>query len=109
MTTSVRRNVTKVALLTATDGFGKDGLGSLEQIAPEFGMEIAIKEAFAVTDTDMTPQLLKIRESGAQALICWTIGPAGARVAKNVKQLGLKMPLYPMPRSTGPQVHRTRR
>ncbi len=84
----------KVALLTATDGFGKDGLSWLEQIASEFGMQIVIKEAFAVTDTDMTPQLLKIRESGAQALICWTIGPAGARVAKNVKQLGLQMPLY---------------
>jgi len=85
---------TKVALLTATDGFGKDGLNWLEQLAPEFGMEIVIKEAFTVTDTDMTPQLLKIRESGVQALICWTIGPAGARAAKNVKQLGLKMPLY---------------
>jgi branched-chain amino acid transport system substrate-binding protein len=85
---------TKVALLTATDGFGKDGLNWLDQLASEFGIEIAIKEAFAVTDTDMTPQLLKIRESGAQALICWTIGPAGARVAKNVKQLGLTVPLY---------------
>ncbi len=87
------QKLTKVALLTATDGFGKDGLNSLEQLAPEFGIDIAIKEAFAVTDTDMTPQLLKIRESGAQAVICWTIGPAGARVAKNVKQLGIKMPL----------------
>jgi branched-chain amino acid transport system substrate-binding protein len=85
---------TKVALLTATDGFGKDGLNWLEQLASEFGIEIAIKEAFAVADTDMTPQLLKIRESGAQALICWTIGPAGARVAKNVKQLALTTPLY---------------
>ena len=88
------RKQIKVALLTATDGFGKDGLAWLEQLAPEFGIQIVIKEAFAVTDTDMTPQLLKIRESGAQALICWTIGPAGARVAKNVRQLGLKMPLY---------------
>jgi branched-chain amino acid transport system substrate-binding protein len=88
------QKLTKVALLTATDGFGKDGVNSLEQLAPEFGMDIVIKEAFAVTDTDMTPQLLKIRESGAQVVICWTIGPAGARVAKNVKLLGLKMPLY---------------
>jgi branched-chain amino acid transport system substrate-binding protein len=87
------QKLTKVALLTATDGFGKDGLNSLEQLASEFGIDITIKEAFAVTDTDMTPQLLKIRESGVQALICWTIGPAGARVAKNVKQLGIKMPL----------------
>jgi branched-chain amino acid transport system substrate-binding protein len=87
------KNQTKIALLTASDGFGKDGLGSLEQLAPEYGLEIVAKESFAVTDTDMTPQLAKTKASGAQAIICWTIGPAGARVAKNVKQLGLTMPL----------------
>lgn len=84
---------TKIALLTATDGFGKDGAAALDQLAAGSGMEIVARESFAVTDTDMTPQLVKIRESGAQALICWTIGPAGARVAKNVKQLGLTVPL----------------
>lgn len=85
--------LTKIAVLTATDGFGKDGLTWLEQLAPEFGLEIVAKEAFGVTDTDMSPQLLKIKASGAQAVICWTIGPAGARVAKNVKQLALGIPL----------------
>lgn len=87
------QKLTKVALLTATDGFGKDGLGALEQLAAEFGIEIVARESFAVADTDMTPQLVKIRDSGAQALICWTIGPAGARVAKNVKQLAIPLPL----------------
>ena len=87
------KGLTKVAVLTATDAFGKDGLNALDQLAPEYGITLVGKEAFAVTDTDMTPQLLKLRESGAQALICWTIGPAGARVAKNMKQLGLTIPL----------------
>ena len=36
----------------------------------------------------------RLPRNPAQALICWTIGPAGARVAKNVRQLGLQMPLY---------------
>lgn len=87
------QNMTKVALLTASDGFGKDGAAWLEKLAPEFGLEIVAQEVFAVSDTDMTPQIIKTRETGAQALICWTIGPAGARVAKNVKQLGLTIPL----------------
>ncbi len=85
--------MTKIALLTATDGFGKDGAAWLEKLAPEFGMELVSQESFAATDTDMTPQLVKAKASGAQALICWTIGPAGARVAKNVKQLALGIPL----------------
>lgn len=87
------RKMTKVAILTASDGFGKDGLAWLDQLAPEFGIEIVAREVFAVSDTDMTPQIIKTRETGAEALICWTIGPAGARVARNVKQLGLTIPL----------------
>ncbi len=83
----------KVALITASDAFGKDGLSWLEKLAPEYGLEIVAHESFAPTDADMTTQLVKIRDSKPQALICWTIGPAGARVAKNVKQLGLSKPL----------------
>lgn len=87
------QKLTKVALLTATDGFGKDGLNSLEQLSGEFGIEIVAREAFTVTDTDMTPQLAKMPESQAQVIICWTIGPAGARIAKNVRQLAIGIPL----------------
>jgi branched-chain amino acid transport system substrate-binding protein len=88
-----KQKMTKIAMLTATDGFGKDGAAWLEQLAPEFGLELVSKESFAATDTDMTPQLVKAKASGAEALVCWTIGPAGARVAKNVKQLALGIPL----------------
>jgi branched-chain amino acid transport system substrate-binding protein len=85
---------TKVALLHASDGFGRDGLGWLKKLAPEYGMEIVAEEAFGVSDTDMTAQLVKIKSGPAQVLICWTIGPAGARVAKNVKQLAMTIPLF---------------
>lgn len=87
------RGIKRIALLTASDGFGKDGLNALETLADSYGMEIVSKEAFLPTDTDMSPQLLKIRAGKAEALICWTIGPAGARVARNFKQLALDMHL----------------
>ncbi|MCG6538327.1 MAG: ABC transporter substrate-binding protein, partial [Syntrophales bacterium LBB04] len=45
-------------------------------------------------DTDMTAQLVKIRGSKAQAMICWGTNPGPAIVARNAKQLGLKMALY---------------
>ena len=41
----------------------------------------------------MTPQLTKIRATPAQAVICWGTGPAPAVVAKNIKQLGMTIPL----------------
>ena len=41
----------------------------------------------------MTPQLTKMRGTEAQAVICWGTGPAPALVAKNMKQLGMTIPL----------------
>jgi branched-chain amino acid transport system substrate-binding protein len=88
------KGLTKIALFTASDSFGKDGLGWLEQIGPEFGISFVAKESFGPSDTDMTPQLTKIKNAGAQAIVAWTIGPAGAIVAKNKAQLGLTIPLF---------------
>ena len=88
------KGLKKVALLTASDGFGKDGVGWLKKLAPEFGLEIVAEESFGPNDTDVTAQLTKLKNSPAQAIICWTIGPAGAIVAKNRVQLGIALPLF---------------
>ena len=93
----------KVGLLTASDGFGKEGLGWLEKLAPEYGLEIVARESFDPTAADVTAQIGKIGASDPQALVCWTIGPAGARVAKSLKRSGMTIPLIQSHRQPGPQ------
>ncbi len=88
-----KQNLTKLAILTVSTGFGLSGKEQLEDQAPKFGLAIVANEVFGEKDTDMTPQLTKIRGAGAQAVICWGTGPAPARVAKNMKQLGFTIPL----------------
>lgn len=88
------KGLKKIALLTAADGFGKDGVGWLQKLAPEFGLEIVAEESFGPDDTDITAQLTKLKNTPAQAVVCWTIGPAGAIVAKNRAQLGITLPLF---------------
>ena len=88
-----KKGIKKVAILTSSDGFGRDGRRWLEKLAPQYGLEIIAEESFNPRDTDMTTQLSNIRTKGPQTIICWTIGPAGSIVAKNVKQLGIKVPL----------------
>jgi branched-chain amino acid transport system substrate-binding protein len=88
------KDIKTIGLITATDGFGKDGMQWLEKLAPEYGFEIVAKESFGPQDTDMTAQLTKIKNAKPQAIICWTIGPAGAIVAKNKAQLGIDIPLF---------------
>jgi branched-chain amino acid transport system substrate-binding protein len=87
------KKVKDIALITASDGFGRDGKGWLTKLAPEYGLQIVADESFGVRDADMTTQLTKIKNTKAQTIICWTIGPAGSIVAKNVKQLAIKLPL----------------
>jgi branched-chain amino acid transport system substrate-binding protein len=89
-----KKGIQKVAIITAADGFGRDGKNALEKQAPEFGIKIIAAESFQATDNDMTAQLIKIKAASPEAIICWTIGKAGAIVAKNIKQLAIQPPLF---------------
>ena len=97
------KKLTKVALLTASDPFGKDGAVWLKKLAPDFGITLVAEESFGPKDTDMTPQLTKIKNAAPQAIIVWTIGPAGAIVAKNKAQLGIAIPLFQCHGQPGPE------
>ena len=97
------KKLTKVALLTASDPFGKDGVVWLKKLAPDFGLTLVAEESFGPKDTDMTAQLTKIKNAAPQAIIVWTIGPAGAIVAKNKAQLGIAIPLFQCHGQPGPE------
>ncbi|BCG47294.1 ABC transporter, substrate-binding protein [Citrifermentans bremense] len=85
---------TKVAILSVSDGFGSSGREQLKAQAKAYGIQIISDDTYGPKDTDMTAQLAKIRGSQAQAVICWGTNPGPAVVARNAKQLGLKIPLY---------------
>jgi branched-chain amino acid transport system substrate-binding protein len=88
-----KHNLNQVAILTVSTGFGVSGKQQLLDLAPKYGIQVVGQEVFGEKDTDMTPQLTKLRGTPAQVIICWGTGPAPALVAKNMKQLGLNLPL----------------
>ncbi|HON60119.1 MAG TPA: ABC transporter substrate-binding protein [Smithella sp.] len=89
-----QQKISKVAILTVSDGFGSSGREQLKLLAKEFDIQVISDETYGPKDTDMTVQLTKIRNSEAQAIICWGTNPGPAIVARNAKQLGIKLPLY---------------
>jgi branched-chain amino acid transport system substrate-binding protein len=89
-----RKKVSKVAIITVSDGFGSSGREQLKANAAKFGIQIVEDSTYSPKDTDMTAQLTKIRGSQAEAIICWGTNPGPAVIAKNVKQLGIKLPLF---------------
>lgn len=89
-----KQKQSRVAILTVSDGFGASGREQLKALAGKFGIQLVVDDTYGPKDTDMTSQLTKIRASQAQALIVWGTNPGPAVIAKNAKQLGLKLPLY---------------
>lgn len=81
------KHIKNIALLTAADKFGEEGEVLLKQLAPDYGMNIVAQEKFGAEDADMSVQVGKIAAAKPQAMIVWTIGPAGAVIAKNAKLL----------------------
>ncbi len=83
-----KKKIKKVALLADSSGFGQGAVAQMEMIGPKRGLDV-VYESFGPADTDMMPQLTRIRDSGAEAIICWTVTPAGVVFLKQAQQLGL--------------------
>ncbi len=89
-----KRGVSKIALISGSGGFGKSGRAQTLALAPEYGIEVVSDESYGAKDTDMTAQLTKVRATDAQAILNFGFGSGPAIVTKNVRQLGIELPLY---------------
>ncbi len=90
-----KRGLTKVALLSETSGFGQSGKKETEAVAAKYGITLVANETYGAKDTDMSPQLTKIKNTaGVQAVFVFGLGQGPAIVTKNYKQLGIALPLY---------------
>jgi len=93
--TMKEKGITKIAVLTGNDGFGASGKKQLEELAKTEGIEIVANEVYDKQATDLTDVLTKVKSTpGVQAVVNWSIVPAQSIVAKNMKQLGMTIPLF---------------
>lgn len=89
-----KRGFTQFALLSDTGGFGKSGRTETLKMAETLGLKVVEDQQYGEKDTDMTPQLTKVKSSPAQAILVFGTGQAPAIIARNYQQLALKQPLY---------------
>lgn len=89
------RGLTKVGLISGTDGFGRSGREQTLAIAASLGVEIVADVTYSPTDTDMTAQLTRVRNTqGVQAVFNFGFGQSPAIVTRNYHQLGIDLPFY---------------
>jgi branched-chain amino acid transport system substrate-binding protein len=87
------RGLTRIGVVASNTGFGNGGKAQLEKYAPEFGIQVLIAEVYDKDATDLTGVLTKLKAREVQAVVNWSIEPAQSLVAKNLRQLGMQVPL----------------
>jgi len=88
-----RRGFKKVAILADSTNYGQLGRADLEKALSAKGMKAVAIEKFNIKDVDMTAQLLKAKEAGAEAILTYGIGPELAQIANGMTKLGWKVPM----------------
>ncbi|QJC55116.1 Leucine-, isoleucine-, valine-, threonine-, and alanine-binding protein [Polaromonas vacuolata] len=88
-----RRGFKKVAILADSTNYGQLGRADLEKALEAKGIKPVAIEKFNIKDVDMTAQLLKAKQAGAEAVLTYGIGPELAQIANGMTKLGWKVPM----------------
>ncbi len=91
-----KRNLKNIAVIAGSGGFDQSCRAQAKELAPKVGATVVTDETYAATDSDVTPQLTRIKNTaGVQAVISCGFGAVTSITARNYKQLGMEaIPLY---------------
>ena len=87
------RKFKKVAILADSTNYGQLGREDLEKALAAKGVKPVAVEKYNLKDVDMTAQLLKAKQAGAEAVLTYGIGPELAQIANGMEKLGWKVPM----------------
>jgi branched-chain amino acid transport system substrate-binding protein len=88
-----KRKYTKVAILADSTNYGQLGREDLEKALAVKGIKAVSVEKYNLKDVDMTAQLLKAKQGGAQVVLTYGIGPELAQIANGMEKLNWKVPM----------------
>ncbi len=89
----LKRKYTKIAILADSTNYGQLGREDLERTLAAKGIKPVTVEKYNIKDVDMTSQLLKSKQAGAEVVITYGIGPELAQIANGMEKLGWKVPM----------------
>jgi branched-chain amino acid transport system substrate-binding protein len=94
------KGITKFAWLSQGAGFGRQARKYMQDSAAKEGFTVVVDEEYGPKDTDMKPQLTKVKASDAQALVVYGAEPAGAIAIRQARELGIDIPILGPPSMT---------
>jgi branched-chain amino acid transport system substrate-binding protein len=93
----VELGIKKVAVINNSTPFGTDGAKSTIQALEAKGIKILTQQTYDMAATDVSPQVINLRQAEADVILVFPYPADGARVARTIRQLGIKSPIV-MPR-----------
>jgi branched-chain amino acid transport system substrate-binding protein len=90
----VKRGLKKVALLVDTSGYGDGGLKDLEAALLKANLKPQIVLRFKVGVKTLAEEMKQLKDSGADALIGWTVGPEQGVISASRAAAGWKVPQF---------------
>jgi ABC-type branched-subunit amino acid transport system substrate-binding protein len=79
-----------VAVFYQNDDYGKQGLEGVERYEKEKGLKVVASVSAEVTDRDLSSHALKLKNSGAEAVVMWTMPTHGALLLAECAKIGYK-------------------
>jgi len=92
----------KVALLADDSAYGREGAADLDRAFASNPEAVATKLTLPAGQSDLTPQILRVKRSGATALLVWGQPPTIAAVLSAARSTGWKVPVYAPPTGADP-------
>ena len=80
----------KIAMFYQNDDYGKQGVMGVERYLLKKNIKLVAKVSAEVTDRDLSTHALKLKNSGADAVIMWTMPTHGALILAETAKIGFK-------------------
>lgn len=84
----------KVAVLYENDDLGKPALAGAKEAVEALGVELVAEEAFNVADTDLTAQITKAKEAGADVTVVWGSNSNVSTAVTTANRLGFETQIF---------------
>ena len=88
-----KKNFKRIGLMHDSTGWGQSGRDTALRLLKEANIPVAAgPEVFDQNDTDMTPQLTKMKEANVEFIMAYSLAPAGVQIAKSMQKIGVAVP-----------------
>jgi ABC-type branched-subunit amino acid transport system substrate-binding protein len=96
-------NLQKVAIVRASNRYGRFGVREIRDSARRLGRPVPIEMAYKVGQQDFTLELERVKNVNPDAVVHWGNAVEGAKILNTMRQMGMTQPFFGCDRTVSPE------